>query len=444
VDYGEGPLLAQAVRLGHGLGIYRVPGPEPPWLVGNYPPLFPLLNSLWAQLFGPAYWDGRMTSALSTVGAALFAGLIVHAITRARGAAWVTGLLLLAIPYVGYWAGFARIDALALMLSLAGLWCVVRRPPSTIGLVGAVILLAAAGFTRQTFLLAAPVASVVWLWPTGRRRALSFAGALAATVVVTGLAINHVTAGSFWFDVVTANVNEYDLDNLTWYVVDVGKRVPILLVVLVTYAVIAIRDRPPSARLMLPYGLAALVIAATAGKSGSSLNYLLELSTAMAFAGGFLLAALRSHPRLHFATLTALLAQAFLVLLFPHPYFAITAGLTDDLIPEQTLARLVGEAQGPVLADEDAGFLPLAGRPIELQPFELSQLSYAGRWDQTAVLEAIARHRYALILIYTVPDIPVVEYRWTPEMLAAIDRSYVVGERVSRSYGTTLVYRPRS
>jgi hypothetical protein len=220
--------------------------------------------------------------------------------------------------------------------------------------------------------------------------------------------------------------------------------VPILLVVLLAYAVIAVRNRPLSARLMLPYGLAALVIAATAGKSGSSLNYLLELSTAMALAAGFLLAALRPHPRLHLATLAALLAQAVLLLLFPHPYFAITAGQTDDPGPEQRLARLVEEARGPVLADEDAGFLPLTGRPIELQPFELSQLSYAGRWDQTPLLEVIAQRRYALILIYTVPDIPVVEYRWTPEMLAAIDRSYVVQEKISRSYGTTLVYVPRA
>ena len=444
VDYGEGPLLDQAIRLGHGLAIYEVPASEPPWLVGNYPPLFPLLNSLLAQLFGPAYWYGRMISALGAVGAALFAGLIVQAITRARLAASVSALLLLAIPYVGFWGGLGRIDTPALMLSLAGLWCVVHRPTTTVGLGAAVILLAAAGFTRQTYLLAAPLAAVVWIWPVSRRRALAFSGALAATVVLTGLAIDLATAGSFWFDVVTTNVNEYFLDNLTWYVVDLGKRVPILLAVLIAYAVIAVRDRPPSARLMVPYGLAAVAIAATAGKSGSSLNYLLEFSTALALAAGFLLAAMESRPRLHLATQAALLVQAALLPLLPHPYFAITAGRTDDLMPEQTLATRVAEARGPVLADEDAGFLPLAGRPIELQPFELSQLSYAGRWDQSPLLEAIRRQRYALILIYTVPDIPVEQYRWTPEMLAAIDRAYVVQEKVSRSYGTTLVYLPRA
>ena len=133
-----------------------------------------------------------------------------------------------------------------------------------------------------------------------------------------------------------------------------------------------------------------------------------------------------------------------MLLLIPHPYFAITTGRTDDVAAEQTLATLVGEARGPVLADEDAGFLPLAGRPIELQPFELSQLEYAGRWDQDPLLSAIEHHRYDLILIYKIPDIPVEQYRWTPEMPATIDHAYVVRESVGRSYGTTLVYVPRA
>ncbi len=444
LDYGEGPLLDQALRIGHGLGIYRVPGSEPPWLVGNYPPLYPLLNSLWVRLAGAAYWYGRVTSALGAVGAALFAGLIVQAITRVRLAAIVTGLLLLAIPYVGYWAGLGRIDTLALMLSLAGLWCVVRWPTSTIGLGSAVVLLTAAVYTRQTYLLAAPLASIVWIWSHSRRRALVFGGALATLGVLIGVAANLATAGAFWFDLVTANINDYSLENLSWYVVDLGKRVPILIIGLVAYAGIAVRDRPPSARLLVPYGLAALMVAGTAGKSGSSLNYLLELSTTMALAAGFLLAALESRPRRQLVALTALLVQATLLLVLPHPYFAITVGATDDLPSEERLASLVGEARGPVLADEDAGFLPLAGRPIELQPFELSQLSQAGHWDQSPLLAAIERHRYALILIYTVPDIPVEQYRWTPEMLAAIDHAYVVKDKVSRSYGTTLVYRPRA
>ena len=97
---------------------------------------------------------------------------------------------------------------------------------------------------------------------------------------------------------------------------------------------------------MLPYALAAVAIAATAGKDGSSLNYLLELSAALALAAGFLVAALESRPRLQLTTLIAVLVQAALLLLITAPYFALTTGRTDDVAAEQTLAKLVVRPAG--------------------------------------------------------------------------------------------------
>jgi len=116
LDYGEGPLLDQAVRLARGTGIYAIPGHEPPWTIGNYPPLFPLLNAGLVELFGPAYWYGRLLSALGALAAATFAGLLVHTLTRDRTPALLTGLLMPVVPYLGYWAGLARIDTVALAL----------------------------------------------------------------------------------------------------------------------------------------------------------------------------------------------------------------------------------------------------------------------------------------------------------------------------------------
>ena len=78
LDYGEGPLLDQALRLAHGQNIYRIPGADPPWTISNYPPLYPLIESAASRVFGPAYWYGRAVSLLSAVGAAAVAGLIVH------------------------------------------------------------------------------------------------------------------------------------------------------------------------------------------------------------------------------------------------------------------------------------------------------------------------------------------------------------------------------
>jgi len=61
--------------------------------------------------------------------------------------------------------------------------------------------------------------------------------------------------------------------------------------------VIAVRHRQESAQFLLPYALGAFAVMLTAGKVGSSVNYLLELGTALSLAGGFLLAAVRNVPR---------------------------------------------------------------------------------------------------------------------------------------------------
>jgi len=92
-----------------------------------------------------------------------------------------------------------------------------------------------------------------------------------------------------------------------------------------------------------------------------------------------------------------------------------------------------------VLADEDMGLLPLDGRPIFFQPFEMTQLARAGRWDQRAFVAEIERQAFAAVLIYRIPEAPLHRQRWTDEMLEAIERRYVVEERV----GPTEVYRPR-
>lgn len=443
LDYGEGPLLDQAVRLAGGVGIYAVPGAAPPWTIGNYPPLYPLVNAGFVELFGPAYWYGRLVSVVGALAAATFAGLLVATLSSNRTAGVITGLLMPVVPYLGYWSGLARIDSMALALSLAGLWCVVRRPSSKGWLVAGGVLLVAAGFTRQTYLLAAPLAAVVWLWPYGRRRAAVFAAGLAGAVLALGAALDLATRGGFWFNVVTANVNAYDLGLLHWVARDVVIRLPVLLAVAVASIVVSVRERLPYGRLLVPYGVGAIAVALTAGKVGSNLNYLLELSAALCLAAGLLLAALRARPRLRTVLLLALVAQALLLVLRPHPYYGYAIDAARDVSTGQQVSRVVAGTAGPVLADEHLGFLPLAGRAVELQPFELTQLVYAGVWNQAPLLAAIDEQRYAAILIYTTDATPSLEqYRWTPEMLAAIERRYAVAETIERDAGRILVYRP--
>src|SRR6476660_6612673 len=70
LDYGEGPMLDQTLRLAHFETIYRNSFASPPYTVSNYPPLFQLIQVPLAWTIGPAFWYGRLISILSAVSAA--------------------------------------------------------------------------------------------------------------------------------------------------------------------------------------------------------------------------------------------------------------------------------------------------------------------------------------------------------------------------------------
>ena len=178
MDYGEGPLLDQTMRLGRLESMYRANPTSPPYTVSNYPPLYPLVLSPLGRLWGPAFWYGRLLSWLSTVAGGIFVGLILHAMTRDRLAAVIGGLSLLAYPPVSYWSSLYRVDALALALSLGGVYVTVRRPGGRLTVPAAALLLTAAIYTRQSYGLAAPLAACLWLGQAiSWRRGLALAGA---------------------------------------------------------------------------------------------------------------------------------------------------------------------------------------------------------------------------------------------------------------------------
>lgn len=472
LDYGEAPLLDQTQRLSHGQNIYRADLHLPPYTIANYPPLYMLVQAPLAWLLGPAFWYGRLLSWLAMIGAALFVGLILRMLTGDRLAALVGGLTLLALPYTRYWAPLYRIDSLALCLSLAALWMVVRyfpfaedvsqtdralpgdghgnrpnnRPSNRVGqsawaTVAVALLLVAAVYTRQSYGLAAPLAAFVWLWSNGRRpQALALAGLVAALGLSLFVLLNVVTGGGFYFNIVTANINEVKLALLQQYLGELltFMLVPVLITVLFVLRVGIAKRRPRAWRLLLPYIVGAALSGLTIGKVGSNINYLLEFCAAMSFAVGAMVAWQRHLPLNRRLLMLGLALQLFL-LLPGLSYQLFSQFRLDSRADMERIAERIRSSDGPVLADEDLGQMVLAGRPLLFQPFELTQLARAGKWDQTPLLATIERQEYALILIFKFPGLSLDRDRWTDEMLAAIDQHYSAVEEI----GYTVVYRPQ-
>jgi hypothetical protein len=439
-DYGEGPLLAQTLRLGQVESVYRSDLTSPPYTVSNYPPLYPLVLSPLARFWGPAFWYGRLLSWLSVGAAATLVGLILHALTRDRTAAAIGGLSLLAFPPVAYWSSLYRVDALALALSLGGVCLCARRPEGRWTVPAAGLLLTAAIYARQSYGLAAPLAAALWLLQAGGwRRALALIGLVLALGAALFGGLERATGGGFSANIVTANLNEYQVGSLVAYLADVWTMMPLALTAASLFLLSAGWFGVTSWRLIAPYLAGAVLSGLTIGKLGSNVNYLIELGAAVSLSLGALLAWQRPR-RAVYAVIAVVLALDMALMVLASPYRTVTHARLAEAEEARRLLGLIHDTRGIVLADEDMGLLVLDGRPLHFQPFEMTQLARAGRWDQRPFLHEIERQAFAAILIYRIPELPIEGQRWTDEMLAAIERRYLVAERV----GQTEVYRPRS
>jgi hypothetical protein len=184
--------------------------------------------------------------------------------------------------------------------------------------------------------------------------------------------------------------------------------------------------------LAAPYLIGAALSAATIGKIGSNVNYLLELCAALSLAAGAVVAWSRSHGPIYFIRALLMIILAFGVGQLLHTTFKEQIGLLRDrraTVDEiGKLSTYIANTPGDILIDEYMGMLPLHNRNLSLQPFEVTQLAWAGKWDQAPLLENIEKREYAAIIIY---DQPWKGERWTQEMFGAINGSYRLFETIA-------------
>jgi len=476
-NYGEGAILNQAHRLLAGLSLYHNDR-SPPYIVANYPPIYPAAVALLEKLgFGAGFAGGRMLSACAVVAAALLAGLAVRAtLTGGAGptgraavpgtadagavapwaAAAFTAGLMLAQSYIWHWGALERVDSLALAWQMAGLYAVARRP-------------AAAGRAWPWFLLAAltrqssveGLAAAVWyLWrrEPGAARPLLLRWALALALTVA--ALTAATRGQFLVHVVLDNVNRWSLPQFSvlasmW--VFVGGGLPLLALAAVGWR--AGRGIPEAA-LWRGFAVCALAAALTAGKVGSAINYFFPSIAAASALAGIGAAALRRRtvgaallclyavgipPLADAATTVGSVVRALTAYrdLGTPTYASLTPAVTaNGQDPAQArLVALLRRTPGPVLS-ENMGALVLAGHAVYLQPFVVTQLDAEGRWSDAPVVALAERRAFTLVVLQFPLEQPARwdTQRWAPNLLRALSAGYVRDAHIGRYY----VYRPGS
>jgi hypothetical protein len=442
LDYGEGPILDQTLRLAGFENIYRDSFATPPYTVSNYPPLFQLIQIPFAWIVGPAFWYGRLISILSAVSAAGLIGLILKALTGDRIAAAIGGLTLLAFPHLLQGSVLNRVDPLALALSLGGLYATVRWPSHRQGPWVAGLLFMAAAFTNLRYALVAPLTAFVWLWRLEhRRQAFRLAAIMTGSCLGLFLSLNLITQGGFYLNTVLANWTPFSWDIVTGYLLNLYLQAGYLIIGCLFFIVIErLGEATRSWPLVMPYCLGAAFMTLTAGMANSSANDLFEAVAALCLAGGAFIAWAGESYWLK-ALLVFVLAVQINALIdwSRQDYIPGLMNKATDVREVEGLAQYVQEAGGPILADEYMGLIPLAGRRLYFQPIEYKQLQAAGLWSESPLVHSIEREEFSVILLYEPPDRSAISTRWTQEVRNTIYAHYRLVDTLTRNF----VYLPK-
>ena len=442
LDYGEGPMLDQTLRLVHFENIYRNSFDSPPYTVSNYPPVFQLIQAPLARMFGPAFWYGRLISILSAVSAAGLFSLILNKLTGDRIAAALGGLTLLAFPYLLQGSVLNRVDALALALSLGGLYATVRWPSHPQGPWIAGLLFTATVFTNPRYVLAAPLTAFVWLWHMEHsRQAFRLAAIVTGSCLGLFLSLNLITQGGFYLNTVLANLTSFSWYTVIGYWLNLYLNAGYLVIgCLIFIGVERLGEATRSWPLVMPYCLGAAFMTLTAGLANSSPNDLFEAVAALCLAGGAFIAWAGESYWLK-ALLVFVLAGQINVLTdwSRQDYIPALMNKVADTREVEQLAEYVHEAQGPILADEYMGLIPLDGRRLYFQPFEYKQLQAADLWSESPLIDSIQREEFSVILLYEPLEWNAITVRWTPEVRNNIYAHYRLADTLDGNF----VYLPK-
>lgn len=407
-DYGEGCVLAMAQLLGE-RGNYFPSLHDYPFIVSNYPPVFVGLVALGQAVFGPSLLLPRLLSFLATLGLLAVLFPLLRRLAGDRWTALALTLLFLAPWFVSTWAALARVDMLALLLSIAAL-AVVERRGTTIRAWPALPLCWVAFFTKQTT-LTVPLAILLDMLVARDRR---LPRVLAAWGVPLGLLFGALvlgTHGEAWRHLVpyTAAAG-YEWGRMAGSYAHLAIIAgPLLLLVVAALVVAPGATLAGSGRLFLINLLLKLLAFASIAKEGAAQNYFIEPWLAAVLAAAVALRALAGRFSGFAAWRPATLLAAAAVAHFAYPSLdRLPRALRH---PERAwefveLTRLVRGASGPILS-ENLSVLVVNRRPVLVEPFGVLLLVKKGILRPDMILRDCEAGHFALVVTETrLPEIP--------------------------------------
>lgn len=373
---------------------------EMPAIVTPYTPIFYVLNGLLSRALNLGLQDALALTRSLALASTLGIAVMVFAISRAGGATRLAALTgagsFLALPFLDRWGFTSRPDTLAIVLSMMAA-AVLARTSSLVPLAATIAVVAF--FTKQTA-IALPVAATLWLALNGRRRdAVVFVGTWVSLALLIGAPLQAVTGGLFLENVFLAHLNPTNgFESAARTILELPLHTWPMLALATSAVIFEARQR--ALGLFSIYWLVALgVLFYTLRGRGAAENYFIEPSALTCILGSIALARINTWQStapwrtLAFSMMVTIAYAAWGW--HTWQYWRVGGELSLDhpvQVPEIARAERIWA--------EEPSLVVFAGKPLLVSdPFLLSQMTEAGRYDPSFLVNQIRARQFDLILV---------------------------------------------
>jgi len=412
LDYAEGFLAVESGQVAKGESIYPSID-DYPYLVGNYPPIYPLLCTPFFLLFGASLFWGRLICFLSVIGISVLLFFIIFRKEKTILPAFTAPLIFLCTYALFEWIGYARVDLPAVFFSIAGLYMISGKINKK-NLRWAIVFFVLSVYTKQIQIFA-PLSACIFLILRNRKTGIRFSLWLIGSGFAVFLFLTAFTRGQFFLHTVLYNANIFSWWQVKRWLLHIFRfymfSMTTILLILTTY----IYDWFSSGKkwkkkkpgLFTIYLILCALSVLTIGKIGSASNYLLEFHIACGiFIGLGIVRIFRISGRSSSKYFRYVLIGIIAILLNLHAYrvFRLQRIFFSRPNPDNAsrakgdmMLDIISDYQDPVLCEQPI-FQLLSGKDVLFQPFIMSQLEKEGKWLQDAFVKDIRNKKFTLIV----------------------------------------------
>jgi hypothetical protein len=388
IEYSESYMIYISHLFGTGQWSWNIQQPDGGVMVSFYTPIFYWILGQIMNIFGYHLMVGRILVLLSFVGCCIFIYLIVQYLSKNKIYSIIAAMLPLTQPFVNAWSLFVRVDFMALLFEMAGIYIAIRFWKSWWFLLS--ILFFALGFYTKQSTLAGAAAVCIFILIKNWRFAITYACILVLAIGVPFLIASLVTHGQFFKEIVlyqhVSPLFRPWRDVQGYLTVAYIELFPILIIGLWNF-VKNITSIPAIFSM-----LALLLNIAIITRPGGAQNYFFEVILAMSLVTGLTLPEIIEKRNKFFVCSFIFvlwsLSFNYQLTLYPGPVYQ------DNVTKAESIVQ---DATHPIFT-ENADIVISAGKIPYGEPFVFNNLNKFGYWDEKNLLEDMKSGRMEYVI----------------------------------------------